>query len=604
MRHRTIDMVYRDFIKGGRAMIPQAVLYALYVLLTVALAVPLGFYIYKVMFEKRNPLSRIVGPIESATYKVLGIDPEKAMSGKSYLASLMLFSLLGFLVLFIMLLIQANYTSAGMDVAQAFNTAASFVTNTNWQSYVPENQMTPIVQALGLGVQNFFAPAAGMAVLFALIRGLIQTKTRTIGNFWKDMTRILLYILIPVNLVLSLLLVSQGVIQNTNTLQSAKLLEPIAVNAEGDRIENAVIDEQNQTVTVNGTIVPDARIVTKQALPSGLAASQIAIKQSGTNGGGYFQTNSAHPYENPTPISNFLEVISILLIPMALCFTFGRALHDQKQGRAVFWVMMIGLVLSISVIALGSHIGLDPSLVMEGKETRFGVAGTNIWTSFTTAASSGSVNSALESSSPLSAMTMLIAMQLGEVIFGGAGCGLYGMLAFLILTVFIAGLMVGRTPEFAGKKIEPYEMKWAVVMVLAAPFAILIGSTLACLNSATLESISSSGPHAFTQMLYAFTSAGANNGSAMSGFMAHTAWLDLLLGLIMLFARFVPMAAAILMAQHLSRKSCVAPTAGTLCTNNTLFVLLLVLIVVVIGALSFFPALALGPIAELIQTIH
>lgn len=507
-------------------MMELVIRYGVYVLLVGALAYPLGLYMYNVMFEKKNALTGLVGPLEKATYKVLGIDPDKPMNGKRYLSSLLLFSLIGFLVLFLMLVTQASLVHdkgfVGMDIAQAFNTAASFVTNTNWQSYTPETQMTPVVQALGLSVQNFLAPAAGMAVLFALVRGLIQTKTGTIGNFWKDMTRILLYILIPVNLVLSLLLVSQGVVQTMNGTQTAKLLEPVAVNAKGEWIENAIIDEEHDVVIVDGTIVPDAKIITEQALPSGLAASQIAIKQSGTNGGGYFLTNAAHPYENPTPFTNVLEVVSILLIPAALCFTFGKALKDMKQGRAIFWAMLICLLLSTLVIALGEH----------------------------------------------------------------------------------AGLMVGRTPEFAGKKIEPYEMKWAVVMVLAAPFAILLGSTIACLDPATMDSVSASGPHAFTQILYAFTSAGANNGSALSGFASHTVLLDTLLGAMMLFARFVPMAAAIFMAQHLSRKQMVASTSGTLCTSNALFVFLLILIVVVIGALSFFPALALGPIAEWTQMIH
>lgn len=591
-------------------MMELVIRYGVYVLLVGALAYPLGLYMYNVMFEKKNALTGLVGPLEKATYKVLGIDPDKPMNGKRYLSSLLLFSLIGFLVLFLMLVTQASLVHdkgfVGMDIAQAFNTAASFVTNTNWQSYTPETQMTPVVQALGLSVQNFLAPAAGMAVLFALVRGLIQTKTGTIGNFWKDMTRILLYILIPVNLVLSLLLVSQGVVQTMNGTQTAKLLEPVAVNAKGEWIENAIIDEEHDVVIVDGTIVPDAKIITEQALPSGLAASQIAIKQSGTNGGGYFLTNAAHPYENPTPFTNVLEVVSILLIPAALCFTFGKALKDMKQGRAIFWAMLICLLLSTLVIALGEHagLGLDPAMALEGKETRFGIVGSSIWSSFTTAASSGSVNAMLDSTSPVAQLAMLLVMQLGEVIFGGAGCGLYGMLAFVILTVFIAGLMVGRTPEFAGKKIEPYEMKWAVVMVLAAPFAILLGSTIACLDPATMDSVSASGPHAFTQILYAFTSAGANNGSALSGFVSHTVLRDTLLGAMMLFARFVPMAAAIFMAQHLSRKQMVASTSGTLCTSNALFVFLLILIVVVIGALSFFPALALGPIAEWTQMIH
>ena len=498
----------------------------------------------------------------------------------------------------------------------SFNTAASFVTNTNWQAYSGESTLSYLTQALGLTVQNFVSAATGIAILFALIRGFTKVKEKGLGSFWVDMTRIIVHILIPLNLVISIMLVAGGVIQNLKPAESVQLLEPIAVSADGEIIENAEIDIENGTVTVNGEPVSDAEIVTEEFVPMGPAASQVAIKQTGTNGGGYMGVNSAHPLENPNAFTNIVEMLSILLIPVALCFTFGSAVKNKKQGIAIFAAMFICLAAALAIIganeqtavtALTENSMVDTSAVgqaggnMEGKETRFGIASSSTWAAFTTAASNGSVNSMHDSYTPLGGMIAMLQMQLGEVIFGGVGCGLYGMLAFAILTVFIAGLMVGRTPEFLGKKIEPYEMKWAVAVCLATPVAILIGSGLAAVVPSVADSLNNGGAHGFSELLYAYSSAGGNNGSAFAGFNANTVFLNVSIGLVMLFVRFVPIIGTLAIAGSLAGKKKVAVTAGTLSTTNVMFVFLLIVIVLLIGALSFFPALALGPIAEFLQ---
>lgn len=592
--------------------------YLLYLAVLVVLAIPLGVYIKKVMFGEKTVLSKILTPCESAIYKVLRIDKDEQMNAKRYTISVLVFSGIGFAFLFLLQMLQGvlpgnpqGLPSVKWDLS--LNTAISFITNTNWQAYSGESTLSYLTQSLGLTVQNFVSAATGIAVLFALIRGFIKVKTDGLGSFWVDLTRIIVFILIPLNLVISLCLVGGGVVQNLKPAEKVALIEPIAVSTEGEILEDADVDVETGVVIVNGEPVPDAQIVTEQFIPMGPAASQIAIKQTGTNGGGYMGVNSAHPLENPSAFTNFIEMLSILLIPAALCFTFGSAVKNKKQGVAIFMAMFLCLVVALGCIAVSEQ-AATPQLMqngsvdismsqqaggnMEGKETRFGIAASSTWAAFTTAASNGSVNSMHDSFTPLGGMVTMLLMQLGEVIFGGVGCGLYGMLAFAILTVFIAGLMVGRTPEFLGKKIEPHEMKWAVLVCLATPIAILAGSGIAAAVPAVADSLNNSGAHGFSELLYAYSSCGGNNGSAFAGFNANTVFLNVSLGLVMLFARFVPVVGTLAIAGGLAQKKRIAATAGTLSTTNGMFVFLLIFIVLLIGALSFFPALALGPLAE------
>lgn len=572
--------------------------YGLYLLILVILAIPLGKYIGKVMNGEKVFLSKILVPVENITYKVLKVNKDEEMGWKKYGLSIIIFSLIGFIFLFLLNILQGilplNPENVdGTSWHLAFNTTSSFVSNTNWQAYSGESTLSYLTQMLGLTVQNFVSAATGIAVLFALIRGFVKVNEKGIGNFWVDMTRITLYILLPLSIIVSIILASQGVIQSFSGYETVKLLQPITL--------------------------PDGTVITSQVIPQGPAASQIAIKQIGTNGGGFFGTNSAFPFENPTILSNIIEMLSILLIPVSLCFTFGRNVKDKRQGIAIFAAMFIMLTASLGVIAVNEHIAtpqlsqsesVDTSSTdkqsggnMEGKETRFGIASSATWSAFTTAASNGSVNSTLDSNTPLSGMMEMLMIQLGEVVFGGVGCGLYGMLAFAILAVFIAGLMVGRTPEYLGKKIEPFEMKMAVLVCLSTPVAILIGSMIAAMVPSVADSLTNSGAHGFSELLYAYSSAGGNNGSAFAGFNANTPFINVSLGLIMLFVRFVPMMAALAIAGSLAGKKKVAATVGTLPTHNALFIGLLIMVVILVGALSFFPALALGPISEFLRMI-
>ena len=596
--------------------------YILYLVVLIALAIPLGAYIKKVMNGEKTFLSKILTPCEDAVYKVMRVKKDEQMNWKKYAVSVLIFSGIGLVFLFLLQLLQGVLPGnpqglSGVKWDLSFNTAASFVTNTNWQAYSGESTLSYLTQALGLTVQNFVSAATGIAVLFALIRGFIKVKADGLGSFWVDITRIIIHILIPLNLVISLCLVGGGVIQNLKGAETVSLVEPIAVSADGEILENAEIDLDTNTVTVDGKKIEDAEIVTEQFVPMGPAASQVAIKQSGTNGGGYMGVNSAHPLENPNAFTNLIEMLSILLIPAALCFTFGKAVKNKKQGVAIFMAMFICLVLALGTIAVSEQVatpqlaqdGVNISMIdqaggnMEGKETRFGIATSSTWAAFTTAASNGSVNSMHDSYTPLGGMVTMLLMQLGEVIFGGVGCGLYGMLAFAILTVFIAGLMVGRTPEFLGKKIEPYEMKWSVLVCLATPIAILIGSGIAAVVPSVADSLNNGGAHDFSELLYAYSSCGSNNGSAFAGFNANTVFLNVSLGLVMLFARFLPIIGTLAIAGSLAGKKKIATSAGTLSTTNGMFVFLLILIVLIIGALSFFPALALGPLAEFFSNV-
>lgn len=596
--------------------------YILYLAILIILAIPLGAYIKKVMNGEKTFLSKILTPCENAVYKVMRVKKDEQMNWKKYAVSVLIFSGIGLVFLFLLQLLQGVLPGnpqglSGVKWDLSFNTAASFVTNTNWQAYSGESTLSYLTQALGLTVQNFVSAATGIAVLFALIRGFIKVKSDGLGSFWVDITRIVIHILIPLNLVISLCLVGGGVIQNLKGAETVSLVEPIAVSADGEIIENAEIDLDTNTVTVDGKKIEDAEIVTEQFIPMGPAASQVAIKQTGTNGGGYMGVNSAHPLENPNAFTNLIEMLSILLIPAALCFTFGKAVKNKKQGIAIFMAMFICLALALGTIAVSEQVatpqlaqeGINISMTdqaggnMEGKETRFGIATSSTWAAFTTAASNGSVNSMHDSYTPLGGMMTMLLMQLGEVIFGGVGCGLYGMLAFAILTVFIAGLMVGRTPEFLGKKIEPYEMKWSVLVCLATPIAILIGSGLAAVVPGVADSLNNGGAHGFSEILYAYSSCGGNNGSAFAGFNANTVFLNVSLGIVMLFARFLPIIGTLAIAGSLAGKKKIATSAGTLSTTNGMFVFLLILIVLIIGALSFFPALALGPLAEFFSNV-
>lgn len=597
--------------------------YILYLAVLVVLAIPLGAYIKKVMNGEKTFLSKIVTPCENAVYKVMKVNKEEQMNWKKYAASVLIFSGIGLVFLFLLQLLQGVLPGnpqglSGVKWDLSFNTAVSFITNTNWQAYSGESTLSYLTQALGLTVQNFVSAATGIAVLFALIRGFIKVKADGLGSFWVDMTRIVIHILLPLNLVISLLLVGGGVVQNLKGAETVSLVEPIAVSADGTILENAEINLETETVTVDGQVIEDAEIVTEQFVPMGPAASQVAIKQTGTNGGGFNGVNSAHPLENPNAFTNIIEMISLLLIPAALCFTFGSAVKNKKQGIAIFMAMFICLALALGTVAVSEQFA-TPQLAqdgnvnismtdqaggnMEGKETRFGIASSSTWAAFTTAASNGSVNSMHDSYTPLGGMVTMLLMQLGEVIFGGVGCGLYGMLAFAILTVFIAGLMVGRTPEFLGKKIEPYEMKWSVLVCLATPIAILVGSGIAAIVPSVADSLNNGGAHGFSELLYAYSSCGGNNGSAFAGFNANTVFLNISLGLVMLFARFLPIIGTLAIAGSLAGKKKIATTAGTLSTTNAMFVFLLIFIVLLVGALSFFPALALGPIAEFFQSI-
>lgn len=596
--------------------------YILYLAVLIVLAIPLGAYIKKVMNGEKTFLSKILTPCENAVYKVMRIKKDEQMNWKKYAVSVLIFSGIGLIFLFLLQILQGVLPGnpqgfSGVKWDLSFNTAASFVTNTNWQAYSGESTLSYLTQVLGLTVQNFVSAATGIAVLFALIRGFIKVKADGLGSFWVDITRIVIHILIPLNLVISLCLVGGGVIQNLKGAETVSLVEPIAVSADGEILENAEIDLDTNTVTVDGKKIEDAEIVTEQFVPMGPAASQVAIKQTGTNGGGYMGVNSAHPLENPNAFTNLIEMLSILLIPAALCFTFGKAVKNKKQGVAIFMAMFICLALALGTIAVSEQVatpqlaqdGVNVSMTdqaggnIEGKETRFGIATSSTWATFTTAASNGSVNSMHDSYTPLGGMVTMLLMQLGEVIFGGVGCGLYGMLAFAILTVFIAGLMVGRTPEFLGKKIEPYEMKWSVLVCLATPIAILIGSGLAAVVPSVADSLNNGGAHGFSEILYTYSSCGGNNGSAFAGFNANTVFLNVSLGLVMLFARFLPIIGTLAIAGSLAGKKKIATSAGTLSTTNGMFVFLLILIVLIIGALSFFPALALGPLAEFFSNV-
>ncbi|WP_024620832.1 potassium-transporting ATPase subunit KdpA [Metaclostridioides mangenotii] len=546
-----------------------------YIAILVGLSIPLGNYIYKVMIGKKVFLSSIVQPVENGIYKVIGICRKDEMNAKKYAVSVVAFSVVGFIFLFLLQIMQGlvpfnPQDLNGVNWHQAFNTAASFVSNTNWQSYSGESTMSYTTQFLGLTVQNFVSAATGIAVLFALIRGFILNSKDTIGNFWVDITKVTLYVLIPLSFVVAILIASQGVVQTFGHYKDVITLESGAI----------------------------------KTVPLGPAASQIAIKQLGTNGGGFFGSNSTFPLENPTILSNFIESICLILIPAALCITFGKAVKNSKQGWTIFTTMMIIFVVALFATTFSEQFtgpvfsGVVNSGNMEGKEVIHGIGASSLWATATTAASNGSVNAMHDSFTPLGGMIPMFLMQLGEIIFGGVGSGLYGIIAFVMLTVFIAGLMVGRTPEFLGKKIEPYNMKMVCLIVLTPPLLTLLGTASAVMAPDVAEWISNSGAHGFSEILYAFSSLANNNGSAFAGFNANTVFTNIVGGIIMLLARFIPMIATIYLAGNLAKKKQVAATEGTLSTSNAMFVGLLIGVIFIFAALSFLPTLALGPIAD------
>ena len=564
----------------------------LYLLLLLLLVKPLGSYMARVYQREPIGLDRILGPVERATYRLAGVRPEQEMDWRRYATAMLLFSGAGVLLLYALQRLQGwlplNPAALGpVSPGLAFNTAASFVSNTNWQSYSGETTMSPLTQMLGLTAQNFVSAATGMSVLVALIRGLARHAAHTIGNFWVDLTRTILYILLPLSIVLALFLVTQGTVQTLSVSQQVPLLQGTLDNA--------------------GSAVSD------QVLALGPAASQIAIKQLGTNGGGFFGANSAHPFENPTPLSNLAEMLAILAIPAALCYTFGKMVGDTRQGWAVLATMalvMAGvLALAVSAEQNGNPVlaglgvdqaasSLQPGGNMEGKELRFGVANSALWATATTAASNGSVNSMHDSYMPLGGLGPLILMQLGEVVFGGVGSGLYGMLAFVIVAVFVAGLMVGRTPEYLGKKIEAYEIKMTSLLILIPPLLVLGLTALAVVTGPGQAAIYNPGPHGFSEVLYAYTSLGNNNGSAFAGLRADNGFYNVTGGLAMLIGRFWLAVPTLALAGALAAKKKVPAGAGTLPTHTPLFVAWLIAVVILVGALSFLPALALGPIVE------
>jgi potassium-transporting ATPase potassium-binding subunit len=553
---------------------------------------PLGLYMARVYTGTAPWLERILGPIERGTYRLCGVDRTSEMTWRQYATSVLSLSFVSFLAVYglqrtqgILPLNPEGLPAVSVD--SSFNTAVSFVTNTNWQGYGGESTMSYLTQMLALTVQNFVSAAVGMAVLVSLIRGFTRHNTETIGNFWVDLVRGTLYILLPLSLVLAVGLVSQGVVQTFDSYHDVALLEP-AVDA-------------------------NSKAVTTQTIAVGPAASQIAIKQLGTNGGGFFNVNSAHPLENPTPLSNFLQVLAILLIPAALCFTFGEMVGDRRQGWAILAAMSVVFVPLLVVTTVMEQQGnpvlaglavdqsvsdLQPGGNMEGKEARFGIVNSTTWAVATTAASNGSVNSMHDSYLPLGGLVLMWLMQLGEVIFGGTGSGLYGMLMFAIVAVFLSGLMVGRTPEYLGKKIGAFEMKMASLAILFPCAMVLVGTAVAVMAPAGKVTIFNPGAHGFSEVLYAFSSAANNNGSAFAGLGANNPFYNGLLGLAMLMGRFWVMLPVLAIAGSLAAKKTVPAGPGTLPTHTTLFVVLLVAVVVVVGALSFFPALALGPIVE------
>ena len=573
---------------------------------------PLGLYMANVMEGRPIWPLRAGARLEALIYRLCGVDPAAESGWRHYAIVLLVFNGLGALLVYglqrLQLWLPLNPQQfANVSPDSSFNTAVSFITNTNWQGYSGESTMSYLTQMAGLAVENFLSAASGLVVAIALIRGLARHTAKTIGNCWVDLTRSTLYILLPLSTLVALLLVSQGVVQNFRAYQDVTTIETLAYSQpKTDAAGNPIKDAAGNAVMENLT-------TQKQTLPMGPMASQEAIKELGTNGGGFLNANSAHPYENPTALSNFLEILALLLIPAALTHTFGRMVGDTRQGWAVFAAMTI-LFLSLVTVAARSEQAGNPRLAqlsvdqtasltqsggnMEGKETRFGIGASALFATATTGTSCGAVNSMHDSFTPLGGFVPLVNMQLGEVVYGGVGTGLYSMLIFAIVGVFIAGLMIGRTPEYLGKKIEAFEMKMSSVSILVMPLIVLVGTAVAVNLTAGQAGVANPGAHGFSEILYAFTSAGNNNGSAFAGLSANTVFYNTALGLVMWLGRYWPIVAVLAIAGSLAAKKRVPVTAGTMPTHGPLFVVLLIGTVLLVGALTFVPALALGPIVE------
>jgi K+-transporting ATPase ATPase A chain len=557
-----------------------------------ALAVPLGAHLARVYAGEPGRLARLLGPLERGLLRAARVRPDEDMSWRRYAACALLFNLLGLLAVYALQRLQAGLTlnPAGLPAvpaAVAFNTAVSFASNTNWQTYGGETTMSHLTQMLGLTVQNFLSAATGLAVLAALIRGFVRVRAEGVGNFWADLVRVTVYLLLPLSFVLALALASQGVVQTFAAQVRVPLLEP--------------------------TVATDGSAVAEQLLAVGPAASQVAIKQLGTNGGGFYNVNSAHPFENPTAVSNFLQTLAILLIPAACCFALGAMVRDRREGAALYATMLV-LFLPLLVLCTAAEqagnpaltaLGVDPTASalapggnMEGKELRFGIGASALWATATTAASNGSVNSMHDSFLPLGGLVPLLLMQLGEVVFGGVGSGLYGLLAFATVAVFVAGLMVGRTPEYLGKKIEAHEMKMASLVILLPAAAVLVGTAIACLVPEGRAALANRGAHGFSEILYAFSSGANNNGSAFAGLTASGPFFATAIGIAMGIGRWWVIVPVLAIAGSLAAKKRVPASVGTLPTHGPLFVALLAGTVLLVGALAFLPALALGPLVE------
>jgi K+-transporting ATPase ATPase A chain len=554
---------------------------ALFLAAVLAVTKPLGAYMARVFNRERTFLDPVARPLERLLYRVTWVDETQEMRWTEYCCAMLMFSLVSLLVLYLQQRIQAvlpwnpqHLPNVAPDLA--FNTAASFSTNTNWQAYTPETTMSYLTQMAGLAYHNFTSAAVGIALAIAFIRGIVRREQKTIGNFWVDMTRATLWILLPLCIVYSLALVSQGVVQNLKAYDTVKLVEP-----------------------QRGA---DGKVTDTQAIAQGPVASQEAIKMLGTNGGGFFNANSAHPFENPTPFSNFLQMISIFAIPAGLTYTLGRMTGSQRHGWAV-WAAMAVLFLAGVTTAYWAEARGNPLLGissnMEGKEVRFGIANSALFATVTTDASCGAVNAMHDSFTPLGGLVPLVNIMLGEVVFGGVGAGMYGILIFVVLTVFLAGLMVGRTPEYLGKKIESYDVKMAMLAVLIIPLAILVFTAISAVSPAFgTSAIGNPGPHGLSEILYAYTSSAGNNGSAFMGLNANTHWYNTTLGVTMLVGRFLIIIPMLAIAGNLAQKKFVPPSLGTFPVHTLTFTVLLVSVIVIVGALTFFPVLSLGPILE------
>jgi potassium-transporting ATPase potassium-binding subunit len=578
-----------------------------------ALGFPLGIYMTRI--ADAAPIGGPVGRVERLMYRAAAVDPAAEMPWTRYATALLLFNALGVVVVYVLQRLQVwlplnPQAIANVAPDSAFNTAVSFVTNTNWQGYVGESTMSYLTQMLALAVQNFFSAATGIAVAFAMIRGFARRSAQGIGNFWVDMTRSTLYVLLPLSLLLAVAFMGQGVIQNFDAYRDVSPLESLTytqpkVDAAGQPLQDAQGKPINETLTTQ-----------TQTLAMGPVASQEAIKMLGTNGGGFFNANSAHPFENPTPLSNFLQMIAMFLIPAALCFAFGRMVGDSRQGWAIFSAMTVIFVF-MAVVAVWAetqgnplftplgvdqtHSALQAGGNMEGKESRFGIVASALFATITTSASCGAVNAMHDSFTPLGGLVPMWLIQLGEVVFGGVGSGLYGMLIFAVMAVFVAGLMIGRTPEYIGKKIESFEMKMTSIVILVTPFLVLVGTAIAVMTAQGRLGIFNPGAHGFSEVLYALSSAANNNGSAFAGISVNTPFYNVLLAAAMWFGRFAFVVPVLAIAGSLAGKKRIEPTAGTLPTHGALFVALLVGTVVLVGALTYVPALALGPVIEHLQ---